>query len=234
MQFLYFCIYFYYSCDENKCCILCRTTKNAIRKFAGVPFAAVYGLLLWWIIDSTILTDVHTTSGRQLERGGRITLSTCPFMRTRGNASYLNKSQSVNGTSASTNNENSTEHGDDLFGNDETVDENSYIRGKLLYFVSGFMTLVGFVSVFSRSTRCVMLLILPGLITRHARTLLFTIIMGHLFAHPLHTIQLNMDEIFNNAHCLYQSVVAVVCVNLLQIRALFRFFGEVRTFLGDF
>ena len=70
-----------------------------------------------------------------------MTLNTCPFISKKSNASYLNQllhgdlnnSRTVNRLNTS---KNST---DDAGGNSSDVGEISYIRGKILYFVAGFV-----------------------------------------------------------------------------------------------
>merc|ERR1719450_1729382 len=80
------------------------------------------------------------------------------------------------------------------------------------------MTLVGVLSWFSRKTRAVLLLILPGLITRRSRHLIFAIVLGILTNGAVPRIMENFRRVLDNASCMYMSVVVVACAKKEEFR----------------
>ena len=96
------------------------------------------------------------------------------------------------------------------------VFENDCIE--LYYSVGGVMTCVGLASIFSRNIRTCMLLLLPGMITRHSRHLIFTITLGMLANGPIRNIQDNFNIILENAICVQKTGVILACVKQLEVK----------------
>lgn len=81
-----------------------------------------------------------------------------------------------------------------------------------LYLVIGSaMGGIGILSWFSRKTRATLLLILPGLITRRSRHLIFAITVGILTNGAVQRIMTNFRKVLDNANCMYRSVIVVAC-----------------------
>ena len=83
---------------------------------------------------------------------------------------------------------------------------------ELIAIVGGVMFLLGISSIFSRNIKATMLLILPGLITRHARHLIFTIVWGVLSTGPMSNMMYNFKKLLEDAGCMYKYVVFLACI----------------------
>ena len=106
------------------------------------------------------------------------------------------------------NNANRSDHSSFLFDNDPI---------ELYYATGAAMGVVGLTSIFSRNTRATMLLLLPGLITRHSRHLIFTIVWGILSNGPALNLRVNFNKLLENAACMYKSGLVMSCIKQVQI-----------------
>ena len=84
-----------------------------------------------------------------------------------------------------------------------------------------------------------MLLVLPGLVTKHSRNFIFTIILGLLANGPLNNLRYNFNKVFENAVCIYKAVIVVACrkqkdfeLMLEHAKTLFDTLGKMRELLN--
>ena len=70
---------------------------------------------------------------------------------------------------------------------------------QLYCITGGVMGAVGIFSIFSRNIRATMLLILPGLVTRHSRHFIYTITLGMLMNGPIESLKVNFHKLLQNA-----------------------------------
>jgi len=78
---------------------------------------------------------------------------------------------------------------------------------------SGFTTslVLGVTSVYSQGTRCVMVLVLPNLLSGRGRAALMTVAIGFLIDGPLASIQHNIQKVAESLTCLYRLLSQVSC-----------------------
>ena len=73
------------------------------------------------------------------------------------------------------------------------------------------MGVVGVYSIFSRNIRATMLLILPGLVTRHSRHFIYTITLGMLMNGPIQSLKVNFHKLLQNAGQTQRQSIATLC-----------------------
>ena len=79
------------------------------------------------------------------------------------------------------------------------------------------MGVLGIYSVFSRNIRTTMLLILPGLVTRHSRHFIYTITLGMLMNGPVQSLTINFHKLLQNAgQTQRQSITKVITTDELK------------------
>ena len=89
---------------------------------------------------------------------------------------------------------------------------------RLLHVVTAsVMAVVGISSLFHRSIRATMLLILPGLITNRSRHIIFSIALGCLVNHPIANIRVNFVKLLENSICMYRAVIALGCIKEKEV-----------------
>lgn len=156
-----------------------------LRKVSGVPLAILYGLFFYLIMNYVILPDPCDYLPLNATNINKI----CPSLESDmndTNRDILNKTQDKNTSS--------------LFLSHE-------YHPKLAYVSLSLSTSLAFASVFSRGTRCTMLLILPSLITRRSQTFLYTFIAGFLAQGPLTNLGINFNELLQTSICLYDTLM---------------------------
>ena len=108
-----------------------------------------------------------------------------------------------------TNDNSSTINANNKRTKQEESDGSSEQTYLILHLSIGFvMIVVGIVSLFSRSLKATMLLLLPGVITNRSRYILLTITLGLLVEGPIRHIQINLRKLMANSACLYTGEVS--------------------------
>ena len=213
------------------------TRKGLLRKLAGIPLAFFYGFFLVIIISNTLLGSLNQSTPHTSVQDDRSPKRICDYVLSQlknhsmhaynitgqfdlsaphlhHDEKYPNKT--INDKDTQTD-QNSTKNHQRLCGNDlKFIFENDCIE--LYYSVGGVMTFVGLSSIFSRNIRTCMLLLLPGLITRHSRHLIFTITLGILANGPMKNLQDNFNRILENAICVQKSGVNLACIKQLEVK----------------
>ena len=170
--------------------------KNTLRKISGIPLAMLYGLFFYLIMQYMILSQPceyltsNVTSHNNIQRN-----SCATKFGERHNSSH-----------------NITWH------RNQTEFYPAEYRPGLTYISFAFSVTMAITSVVSRGTRCCMLLILPGLITRRSQTFLFTFVAGILAHGPIANLGNNFNELLENTVCLYERITKSVRKLLKVIR----------------
>ena len=192
--------------------------KTILRKISGIPLALLYGLFCYFIMKYMILNEpldnfilnstnhkgdqsnlygynndeTYTTYTKDKNHAGSISLQ---FDEDFSNSTHPNYSAlKLDNVFNGSNHNNDTKH--------LSVD----YRPELIYLSSALSVTLGFASTFSRGTRCSMVLILPGLITRRSNTFLFTFIAGLLAHGPIASLGYNFNQLLENMVCMYEKV----------------------------
>ena len=171
-------------------------------RFAGIPMALVYAVFIYLYLTLMILPDSDTSNLTEPEVKKKSTTSSC----------FSNEVR-------------------DLFPNDtafrrfikiqSNVDENISLRNQRIALVtSSALTLtIGISSVFSRHTRCILMLITPGILTGRGRAFLLTVVLGLLIEGPVNSINYNINQIIESIVCMYNSMKNMACRFTNQIQA---------------
>ena len=77
---------------------------------------------------------------------------------------------------------------------------------------------VGIASIFSRHTRCILMLIMPGIVTGRRRAFLLIVVLGLLIEGPVNSINYNINQIIESTICMYNSMKNVACFFTNQIQ----------------
>ena len=80
-----------------------------------------------------------------------------------------------------------------------------------LYTSCAFTLSIGIASIFSIHTRCIMMLIMPGIVTGRGRGFLLTIVVGLLIEGPVNSINYNINQIIESTVCMYKSMKNIAC-----------------------
>jgi hypothetical protein len=70
---------------------------------------------------------------------------------------------------------------------------------------------LGIGSIFSRHTRCSMMLIVPSLFAGRGRAFILTAGMGFLIDGPLNSINFNVEQIVHSLTCMYSQMKTMAC-----------------------
>ena len=181
-----------------------RKVKNILRKVAGIPFALLYGIFLYFVLRYMILSEPreHLMSNSTNLSASFINTTTTTTKKNKFDGSNWSKAQTV------------------------------YFAGKhfpeLLYMSSAFTAVVGITSIFSCRARCSMLLILPCVITGRSRALLFTFIMGLLVDGPIESLVHNFDEMSENTACVYEAIAQMARTSILKLNHVFTLFAKLK------
>lgn len=181
--------------------------KNVFKKIAGIPLALLYGFIFAIIMKYMILGDLP----RNLSVTSRV-----KYNFRKANFSCLNDSNITFTLASSQKN--------------ESVNPIIPIpedNRNLAYMTSAFTFTIGVASIFSRGTRCSMLLILPGLITRRSRTFVFTFIMGLLADGPINSLSYNLHQIVENTACIYEAISRMTCKNGEHLDRAMKYIQEI-------
>ena len=80
-----------------------------------------------------------------------------------------------------------------------------------LYTSWAFTLTIGTASIFSVHTRCIMMLIMPGIVTGRGRGFLLTVVVGLLIEGPINSINYNIKQIIESTVCMYKSMKNIAC-----------------------
>ena len=80
-----------------------------------------------------------------------------------------------------------------------------------LYTSWAFTLTIGTASIFSVHTRCIMMLIMPGIVTGRGRGFLLTVVVGLLIEGPINSINYNIKQITESTVCMYKSMKNIAC-----------------------
>eukprot|EP00095_Tigriopus_kingsejongensis_P011211 maker-scaffold263_size232787-snap-gene-1.30 protein:Tk11211 transcript:maker-scaffold263_size232787-snap-gene-1.30-mRNA-1 annotation:"hypothetical protein LOTGIDRAFT_155733" len=89
---------------------------------------------------------------------------------------------------------------------------------------------LGVMSVFSRHTRCSMMLIVPGIFAGRGRSFMLTAAMGLLIDGPIGSINYNIEQVIQSLTCMYDQMRILACQYDAQFRTIF---DQVGTILED-
>ena len=156
-----------------------RKLANISRKVAGIPFAMLYGVFLYFLLRYVILTEPRDYGRHDND------------METNTNYGHINNTPIVY-----------------FYGTH---------RPEHVYISSAFTVTIGAASIFSRGTRCSLLLMLPCVITGRSRTILFTFIMGLLAEGPINNLVHNFNEISKNTVCMYKAFSNLTKNSLMKL-----------------
>ncbi|XP_066918683.1 uncharacterized protein [Clytia hemisphaerica] len=82
---------------------------------------------------------------------------------------------------------------------------NNSLRQKWSLIISGSIAFIsGTLSLFSHHTRCILMLILPGMITGKGRASLLSMAIGFLMEGPINNINNNINEAVESSTCMYK------------------------------
>ena len=85
------------------------------------------------------------------------------------------------------------------------VFESNNLRQRLSLIISGTFALIfGTLSLFSHHTRCILMLILPGIVTGKGRACLLSMVIGFLIEGPINNINHNINEAVESSTCMYK------------------------------
>ena len=171
-------------------------------QFAGIPMALVYGVFIYLYLTLMILPASDTNN------------LTEPEVKKKPTTSFCFSNEVLN-----------------LFPNDTSfrrfikiksnVDENISLRNQRIALVtsSALTITIGISSVLSRHTRCILMLIMPGILTGRGRAFLLTVVLGLLIEGPVNSINYNINQIIESIVCMYNSMKNMACRFTKQIQA---------------
>ena len=170
-------------------------------RFAGLPITLLYGIFIYSYLTYMVLPDVETDDIKETE-GTKIPETHSCFSKQVLDLFSNNTSSRkfIKMTSERPDNVNLRNHHIGLL-------------------TSSTLTLtVGVASIFSRHTRCILTLIMPGIVTGRGRAFLLTVVLGLLIEGPLNSINYNINQIIESTICMYNSMKNTACFFANQIQ----------------
>ena len=167
----------------------------ATTRYAALPLICIYGILLYLYLYYMVFS---TSTGLKEHNKRKNVSSSCfiddlekeiPILKEKIKAKLnLNSSQS------------------------EASQPVTFDKEIISAVVAGTFTLsVGTLSVFSRHTRCILMLILPGIVAGRGRAFLLTIAVGFLIEGPISSVNYNVNEVVESTACMYESMKSLAC-----------------------
>ena len=174
----------------------CKKIKNFLgeSRFGAIPIAFIYGILIYLYLTCIIFPNVDIYQEKETDVKKK---SETPFCFSK---EIL-----------------------DLFPNDtspqkvtnakchlpEEISIRNYRTG--LYISWAFTLTIGTASIFSIRTRCIMMLIMPGIVTDRGRGFLLTMVVGLLIEGPFDSINYNIKQIIESTVCMHKSMKNIAC-----------------------
>ena len=174
----------------------CKKIKNFLgeSRFGAIPIAFIYGILIYLYLTCIIFPNVDIYQEKETDVKKK---SKTPFCFSK---EIL-----------------------DLFPNDtspqkvtnakchlpEEISIRNYRTG--LYISWAFTLTIGTASIFSIRTRCIMMLIMPGIVTDRGRGFLLTMVVGLLIEGPFDSINYNIKQIIESTVCMHKSMKNIAC-----------------------
>ena len=224
------------------------TWKYAFRKASCIPFAFLYGFVLVWIISDVILNKpegrlkMNSITQKETPRNicayilsvevNTTIMGVSNLLEKQENHSRFNLYNSYGNNASITpsrqiKDEPNVSLSTSTFTNITGKDKDSILfenDSPELYYATGtFMGIIGITSILSRNTRGVMLLILPGLVTRHSRKVIFTIILGVLANGPMNSFRYNFNKVLDNTACMYETVTIAACIKQKETNLMLKY-----------
>ena len=165
-----------------------------VSRFGGLPMTFIYGIFIYSYLTYMILPDVDTDEIKEAKINKKPETSFC-------------FSQEIL----------------DLFPNKtsprKVINAKSRLPEKItfrnhrigLYTSCAFTLSIGTASIFSTHTRCIMMLIMPGIVTGRGRGFLLTMVVGLLIEGPINSINYNINQIIESTVCMYKSMKNMAC-----------------------
>ena len=170
-------------------------------RFAGLPITFLYGVFIYSYLSYMVLPDVETDDVKETE-GTKIPETHSCF-----------SNQVLDLFS------NNTSSRKFIKMTSERPDNVSLKNDHIGLLTSSALTLtVGIASIFSRHTRCILMLIMPGIVTGRGRAFLLTVVLGLLIEGPVNSINYNINQIIESTICMYNSMKNTACFLTNQIQ----------------
>lgn len=207
----------------TKPAVLQRQVSHFLSKsnFAGIPFAILYGVTIYFFIAFWILPPPTVADGVEVIK---------PVLPPTVNASTNNTAIPATSADPKADNiykdQNASEYCTNKWLKERQHFEEQFSESKKkavwptpspmnigIAASSGFVTslALGVTSVYSQGTRCVMVLVLPNLLSGRGRAALMTLAIGFLIDGPLDSIQHNIQRVAESLTCLYRLLSQVSC-----------------------
>lgn len=165
-------------------------SRSVLYKFAGIPFALLYGMSLYLLLRYMSLSQVY-------ERDIHSTINV---------TNAINVSERVSHTT--------------YFAGEHRIEH--------VYASSVFTATISIASIFSRGTRCSLLLMLPCVLTGRSRAILYTFIMGLLADGPINNIAHNFNEISKNMVCTSEAITRLARTSMMKLNNIYKVIKGVR------
>jgi len=156
-------------------------------RWSGIPFACVYAFILFLYVTFMIMSEPEN-----LNIGPRKQFNFSQNCKSKTNNNTLNTTEATTPP------------------NFVKPDENSkYVYG-IIVGLSIFLLLF-VISIFSKHSRCIMVLVLPGIITGRGRAILMTATVAILVEGPINSVNFNIDQVVESQTCMYESMKSASC-----------------------
>ena len=171
-------------------------------RFAGIPMTLVYAVFIYLYLTLRILPDSGTNNLTKPEVREKSTISSC----------FSKEVQDIfpSNTSFRT-----------FVKIKSDLHENISLRNQRIALITStaFTVTIGISSIFSRHTRCILMLIMPGIIAGRGRAILSTVALGLLIEGPVSSINYNINQVVESIVCMYNSMKNMACHFANQIQA---------------
>lgn len=181
-----------------------------LSRYAGIPLAVLYGFFIFYYMTFFLLSDPPEAVTANLGKSNgssEFANVNCDFsFEPTTKPDHMNISSNMSGPTT--------------FGVD------NYIVGA----ASGGVVCVtmGVTSIFSKRTRCSMMLIIPTLFAGRGRAFILTAAMGLLLDGPINSINYNVEQIVASLTCMYSQMKIMACRFRVNFESVF---GQVAAIL---
>ena len=171
-------------------------------RFSGIPMTLLYAVFIYLYLTLIILPDSETNNLTKPEVKEKPTTSSC----------FSKEVLDIfpNNTSFRT-----------FIKIKNYVHENVSLRNQRIALITStaWTVTIGVSSIFSRHTRCVLMLIMPGMLAGRGRAILSTVALGLLIEGPVNSINYNINQVTESIVCMYNSMKNMACRFTNQIQA---------------
>ena len=174
----------------------CQKIKKffVVSRFGGLPMAFFYGIFIYSYLTYMVLPNVDTDRIKETE------------IKEKPETSFCFSQEILDLFPNNTSPQKVINAGSGVF--EETSFRNHLIG---LYTSGAFTWIIGTASIFSTHTRCIMILIMPGIVTGRGRGFLLTMVVGLLIEGPVNSINYNINQIIQSTVCMYKSMKNIAC-----------------------